>query len=168
MIELIYAADLNNGIGKDGILPWGHLKPDMKWFREKTVNKVVLMGRETWESLPCKLSERINVVMSTRDTFEIEPDAVIEGEADDIIEGLKATFPDQDIVIIGGANVYHQLWEYADRIHITTVQQAYECDRWFGLRAICQTQYRKIHDSSLPETNVSPGLLFESYERILH
>lgn len=169
MIELIYAADLNNGIGIDGTLPWGHLKPDMKWFREKTLGKVVLMGRQTWESLPSKLPQRINVVISNRDEFELEPDASICGDPEGIIDAIREAYPEQDIVIIGGGNIYHQFWEFAEIIHVTTVQDAYECDTWFGVRAILTAgSYRKIHESTVPETHVTPGLLFESFEKIIH
>ena len=71
-IHLIWAQDLNGGIGKKGKLPW-HISEDLKNFKKITLNSTVIMGRKTWDSLPFKpLPKRRNIVLSSSDISNIE------------------------------------------------------------------------------------------------
>ena len=65
MINCLVAVERNQGIGFEGQMPWPRLKGDMSWFREKTTDQIVIMGRKTWESIGGKnLPNRINIVIS--------------------------------------------------------------------------------------------------------
>lgn len=165
MIEMIYATSLNHAIGSQGGLPWGYIKSDMEWFRKHTHNKIVLMGRHTWDSIQKKLPDRINVVVSNND-FE-GPDHLISGQPEHIIATLNHLYPDKDIVIIGGATLYDQFTLLADRIHITTIQHEFNGDTFFDCRLLCQLAYRLVESKHLPETDASYGIIFETFEKII-
>ncbi|MDP7465479.1 MAG: dihydrofolate reductase, partial [Candidatus Marinimicrobia bacterium] len=71
-IHLIWAQDENGGIGKDGNLPW-HISEDLKNFKRLTSGFTILMGRNTWESLPVRpLPERRNIVLSSKEVPDVE------------------------------------------------------------------------------------------------
>lgn len=137
MISMIVAMDLRNGIGKDGLLPPWKSKDDMVWFREKTRNKAIILGRRTWESLPVQpLSERLNIVVSTQ---PIPPyhrwtnGLVWAASLDDAVAGTIGTRFADNIVIIGGATIYKQALEkdIIDIAWITVFKKVYDCDTYF-------------------------------------
>lgn len=127
-VNAILAMDLNKGIGYEGDMPWPHNKKDMRWFSDNTKGHVVVMGRKTWESLGCqKLPFRINVVVTNGD-IKGDPDIVINGNMDEILETLIAKYPALKIWVIGGANIYRQALPYCDKLYITMIKNAYKCD----------------------------------------
>ena len=127
-INAILAMDDNMGIGYDNGLPWPHSKKDMKWFRDCTSGHLVIMGRNTWESFGNKkLPNRINVVVTNREV-EGNPDAVMSGDLDGILEILGYKYPDLHIFVIGGANIYRQALPFCDKLYVTQIRGAYKCD----------------------------------------
>ena len=154
------------GLG-DG-LPWERIKSDMMWFRKHTEGKVIVMGRKTWDTLGSKLPNRINVVVSTSEELE-GPDMVLPCEDTyQFLETIKSAYPDKDIVIIGGRTLYIQFVYAADLIHITTIQVECTGDTVFNCRHLCQLTYDLIHQETLPETDTSPGVIFETFKKIVH
>lgn len=125
-INLIVARDIDNGIGLNNTLPWPHNKADMKWFQNNTKGDVVLMGRKTWESIGSKpLSDRFNYVITSGQYDEASGNFNSFSSA---IEQLTDQYPYNDIWIIGGASVYEQSIDVADKLYITTFDSSYECD----------------------------------------
>lgn len=112
MINMIWAQSKDGTIGKDGRIPWD-LPDDLKMFRRLTLNKTVVMGRGTWESLPVKpLPERNNVVLSASlDTV----DAEVYSSVQEVLDTYS------DFWVIGGAAIYPLFMPYADRLYVTTV-----------------------------------------------
>ena len=126
MIALIFAASKNNCIGKDGKLPW-HLPEDMKRFRDLTMGKTVLMGRKTWESLPEKfrpLPGRNNIVITRQANYNVPPGVHLHSS----IESALTVHADEDIIVIGGAEIYSQTINKADTLYVTHVDQVVEGD----------------------------------------
>ena len=125
MIRAILACDDDWGIGKDGDLPWPHNPADLKWFKEKTSGSVVVMGGETWRSLPRKpLPNRENVVITRRD--DIEADVVVDMKsALKILPQMNFT---NDIWIIGGAQIVKSLLPYIDEVWLSRISGTYNCD----------------------------------------
>jgi dihydrofolate reductase len=127
-VNAILAMDNNMGIGYENTLPWPHNKKDMKWFRDCTQGHVVVMGRKTWESFGNKkLPNRVNVVL-TNGEVEGNPDAVMSGDVDGILEILGYKYPDLHIFVIGGANIYRQALPFCDKLYITRIKGSYKCD----------------------------------------
>lgn len=126
MLSLIFAASKNNCIGNNGKLPW-HLPEDMKRFRQLTMGKTVLMGRKTWESLPIKfrpLPGRNNVVVTRQANYTVPAGVHLHSS----IESALAHHTDEDIVVIGGAEIYNQTINRADTLYVTHVDQIVEGD----------------------------------------
>ena len=128
-VKAILACDMNYGIGKNGDLPWPRSSRDMAWFRNNTIDGVVLMGRQTWLSIGSKpLPNRVNVVVSGR---QLEgPEYTTSGDMKMILDRLVNRYPEQDIWVIGGADVYEQALPYCDQLYLTRISRDYDCDRF--------------------------------------
>lgn len=129
-MNLIVAADKNWGIGKDNKLLVS-IPSDMKFFRQETMGKVVVMGRKTLESFPngLPLKNRTNVVLTSDKNYQVK-DAVIVHNIDEVLEELKK-YDDDEIYVIGGGKVYEELLPYCDVAHVTKIDFAFEADTHF-------------------------------------
>ena len=130
IMNLIVAADKNWGIGKDNKLLVS-IPSDMKFFRQETMGKVVVMGRKTLESFPngLPLKNRTNVVLTSDKNYQVK-DAVIVHSIDEVLEELKK-YDDNEIYVIGGGKVYEELLPYCDVAHVTKIDFAFEADTHF-------------------------------------
>ena len=119
-MNMIVAADKNWGIGKDGQL-LTHLSGDLKYFKERTMGKAVVMGRKTLESLPGgrPLPGRTNIVLTANPDYKKE-DCVIVHNKEELCEKC-AEFPADGVMIIGGATLYNELMEQCDSLFITKI-----------------------------------------------
>lgn len=129
MLTLIAALSRNHCIGKSGAIPW-RLPEDQKRFKELTLNHVVVMGRKTWESLPEKfrpLPGRTNVVLTRQADYAL-PEGVARFPS--LPEALTA-YPDQQIFVIGGTEIYAQALPLADRMELTHVDMDVKGDAFF-------------------------------------
>mgnify|MGYP002519572417 CR=1 FL=1 len=125
MVSIIVAVAQNGVIGDKNALLW-HISEDMRFFRRTTSGHPVIMGRKTYDSLGRPLPNRTNVVIS-RTTKEIEGCTVVGS-----LEEAIALFPkEEEIFIIGGAQIYALALEVADRLYLTRVFHSYEGDTSF-------------------------------------
>ncbi len=129
-MNIIAAADLNWGIGKDGDL-LDNIPEDMKFFREKTANSAVIMGKNTLLSFPSQkpLPKRLNIVLTRDKTFAPEG-VVVARSIDEAVEIAKKEYADDRIFFIGGEAVYREAVNYADTAFITKIDKEYEADRF--------------------------------------
>ncbi|TYQ15919.1 UNVERIFIED_CONTAM: dihydrofolate reductase [Acetivibrio alkalicellulosi] len=129
-MKAIVSVDLNWGIGCGGQL-LERISPDMKQFKQKTLNKVVVMGRETFESLPKMepLKERINIVLSKDNSFNNDKVVICRSLNQLFNELLK--YNTEDVFVIGGQSVYEQLLTYCTKVYITKIQKEYRADKYF-------------------------------------
>ena len=118
-MKLIAAVDKNWGIGKDNDLLF-HIKEDMRFFKEKTVGNVIIVGRKTLESFPASkpLPDRKNIVI-TRDTDYKCDDCIIVHSTDELFEVIKNY--KENVYVCGGAEIYSLLLPYCDTAYITKV-----------------------------------------------
>ncbi|GGX75839.1 dihydrofolate reductase [Saccharospirillum salsuginis] len=131
-IALIWAMAQNRVIGRDNKLPW-YLPNDLKYFKRVTTGKPVIMGRKTYESIGRPLPNRTNIVV-TRDTgFEAAgvkvvhslDEAIELSEADTVING------GEEVIVMGGAEIYAQALPRADRLYVTLVHAEVDGDAYF-------------------------------------
>lgn len=129
-MNLIVAVDKNWGIGHQNQLLVS-IPADMKFFRETTTGKVVVMGRKTLESFPQKqpLKNRTNIVLTTDKTYEVNG-AIVLHTIEEVLEELKK-YKQEDIYVIGGESIYQQLLPYCTKAHLTKIDHAYEADTYF-------------------------------------
>ncbi len=126
-MNLIAAADIGWGIGKNGDLLYS-IPEDMRFFREKTAGKTVIMGRATLESLPGgkPLPKRRNIILSK--TLSEVPGAEVCKTPEDILSLLSDT-PGEDVFVIGGESIYREMLPYCDTAYITRIEAKTEADR---------------------------------------
>lgn len=122
-MKLILACDPNGGIGYQNRLPWTNIQGDLPRFKRLTEGHPVIMGRNTWDSLPKKpLPKRINIVVTSR-PFEQEGVTCV----DSIIDHSDFYW------LIGGASLVEQCWPYINEVHLTKVYDHYTCDTFIDL-----------------------------------
>jgi dihydrofolate reductase len=129
-MKAIVAVDLNWGIGFKGNL-LQRIPDDMKFFKQMTLGKVVVMGRETFESLPGKepLKDRTNIVLSKDKKFT-NKNLIICRSLDELTQELKK-YNSGDIFVIGGESVYRQLLPYCTEAYVTKINKSYIADKYF-------------------------------------
>lgn len=143
---------MNWGIGLNGKL-LKRVPEDMKYFREMTNGKVVVMGRETFESLPGKqpLKGRSNIVLSSSKSFNDDL-LIICRSINELLLHLEPYNPD-DVYVIGGESVYAQLLPYCSEVYVTRFEKEFEADRHFpnldvidGWRLVSESKPHKYED----------------------
>ena len=129
-MNLIAAVDENWAIGNKNQLLVS-IPADMKFFRETTVNKVVVMGRKTLESFPGgqPLKKRTNIVLTRDKNYKVK-DAIVVNTIEALLEELKK-YDEDDIYVIGGDSIYRQMLPYCKLAHITKIHHTYEADTHF-------------------------------------
>jgi dihydrofolate reductase len=127
-MNLIAAVDEDWNIGRDNGLLF-RIPADMKYFREKTMGKVVVMGEATLRSLPGgkPLPGRTNIVLSDDPAFDVRGAAVVRSM--DALRREVGKYPPDDVFVIGGASVYNQLMDACGRAYITKVQAIVPADK---------------------------------------
>lgn len=159
MVSIIVAIAKNGIIGDKNSLLW-HISEDMRFFRETTSGHPVIMGRKTYDSLGRPLPKRTNVVIS-RTTKHIEGCTVVGS-----LEEAIALFPkEEEVFIIGGAQIYALAMEVADRLYLTRVEHDYQGDTSFPewdeskWKLLSRTPYERGEKYEYP-------FAFECYDRV--
>jgi dihydrofolate reductase len=148
-IVLVAAIGRNNVIGRNGQLPW-RLKSDLKHFRALTTNRPVVMGRKTFESMGKPLPDRTNIVL-TRNLGLIVPGGVLANSMD-----AAMGFARQDavrrgvdeIMVIGGGDIFERMLPKADRLELTHVHASPEGDAFFP--RLEPSDWREVKRQSYP------------------
>ncbi len=160
ILALVAACARSGVIGIDNKLPW-HLPEDMKFFRETTRGKPVIMGRKTWESLPDAfrpLPGRLNIVVSRNPDFHAEGGAVVGS----LPEAVAAAGNAEIACVIGGAEIYRQALPLADRLILTEIDRDYAGDAFFP--AFDRAEWQEVsRDARVSESGLP--FAFVTYER---
>ena len=142
-LSIIVAAADNGVIGHNNALPW-HLSEDLQHFKRLTLGKPILMGRKTFESIGRPLPGRTNIVISTNPDYQPDgvrvvgslPDALALAESIALIDGAE------ELMVIGGAQIYAEALPRAQRLYLTRVHAEVEGDAF--LPTIDWSQWREI------------------------
>ena len=137
IISLIVAMAHNRVIGKDNQMPW-HLPADLKHFKNKTLNKTIIMGRKTYESIGRPLPQRKNIVISSKENYTLEGCTTTTS----LENALELVKNDEEAMIIGGGNLYNQSIQYADKLYLTFIDLEVEGDTFFP-------DFEKLHLNEL-------------------
>lgn len=139
-ICLVVAAAENNVIGIDNKMPW-HLPKDLQYFKQVTMSKPIIMGRKTFDSIGRPLPGRENIVITRQQEWQHDGVHVVNniGAAIEFAEQLS---PHSDVMIIGGAEIYRQSLERADKIFLTRVYTELDGDAFFP--SLDAAQWREI------------------------
>jgi len=157
---MIVAASANNVIGANVGMPW-HLREDLRRFKEITMGKPMIMGRLTFESIGKALPGRRSIVITRQVDYQQQgievvttPDAALELAGDA-----------EEVMIIGGGEVYKQLLPMTDRIYLTRVHAEFDGDTFFP--EINEDEWRIVSSEPLPPNDERPfSISFQTLERI--
>ena len=129
-MNLIVAVDDNWAIGNKKQLLVS-IPADMKFFRETTIGKVVVMGRKTLETFPSgqPLKKRTNIVLTRDKNYKVK-DAIVVHTMEELLEELKK-YDEEEIYVIGGETIYRQMLPYCKLAHVTRIHHTYEADTYF-------------------------------------
>ena len=125
-ITMIAAVGKNLELGKNNDLIW-HFKEDMKFFRDQTMGKPMIMGIKTLESLPKLLPGRKHIVLTSRN-LELDPAILVVHSIDELLEKVS-DYP--EVMVIGGASIYKQMLEYSDKLILTEIDAEADADVYF-------------------------------------
>jgi len=164
IVALIVARAENGVIGAGGKLPW-HISEDLKFFKAQTVGKPVIMGRKTYASIGKPLPRRTNIVV-TRDLQWTAEGVVV---AHDMATALALGYEDalrtgaEEVMVIGGAEIYAQALAHAKRLYVTEVHRAYDGDTKLEMDLTGWEETRRApHKAAMPG---EPEFSFVTMER---
>lgn len=163
-IALIVAASQNNVIGLDNQLPW-HLPEDLQYFKAVTMGKPILMGRKTYDSIGRPLPGRTNIVL-TRDANWSAEGVVVVNDLDSATaasEKACAAAGVDELMIIGGEQIYRKFLPVADKLYLTKVEAVVEGDAYFP--AIDSDQWQQVAEK-IPEKVGNYSYRFVVLERM--
>lgn len=126
-ITIIAAVGRNRELGKNNDLIW-HIKEDMKFFKECTMNKKIIMGSKTFYSLPGLLPNRKHIVL-TRRNLDLSSEVLIIHNIEDLLTYLKEL--KEEVMVIGGAQIYKEMLPYTDTMILTEIEETTLADAYF-------------------------------------
>ncbi len=125
-LSIISAMDKNRLIGNNNALPW-HLPADLAFFKKTTLNKPILMGRKTFESIGRPLPGRRNIIITRNTEYQQQGCEIVVG----IDEALALVKDQPEVMLIGGASLYEQTIRRAHSLYITEIHSKFKGDAWF-------------------------------------
>ena len=161
-MNAIVAADKNWGIGyKNKLLI--SITSDMKFFRQTTMNHVVVMGRKTLESFPngLPLAKRTNIVLTRDQDYKVKGAILVHSE-EELLEELKK-YEEDDIFVIGGGSVYEMMLPYCNTVYVTKIDFAYQADTYFP--NLDEMPEWEMTEESEEQTCFDIEFAFTKYER---
>lgn len=161
---LIVAATRNRVIGRDNAMPW-HLPEDLRYFKARTLGKPVIMGRKTWESLGRPLPGRLNIVVSRQPGLQLDGAEVFADLTGAVERGRKWAEEQgvDEVMLIGGGQLYHQALAQASRVYLTRIELELEGDTWFPQLPF--DEWQRVDAQPQPEQDGRPAYTFEVWER---
>ena len=163
-LAMIAALADGNVIGLDNKMPW-HLPADLKHFKAMTLGKPIIMGRKTWDSLGRPLPGRLNLVISRQqglqldgaETFTSLDAALVRAEQWAREQGVE------ELMLIGGAQLYAQALSQAQRLYLTRIEASPEGDAFFP--AYDEAQWQRLDSQAHPAEGDAPAYRFETWRR---
>lgn len=128
IFSIICAIGENRAIGKNNQLLW-HIPEDFKYFKEKTSGHVIIMGQKTYESIGKPLPNRTTIVITNNQNFKA--DGVIAAYSIEEAMDAAKKLEKEEVFICGGGSIYAQMIKYADKLHLTIVEENFEADTFF-------------------------------------
>jgi len=146
ILSIIVAMANDRVIGLDNQMPW-HLPADLAWFKKNTLNKPIIMGRKTFESIGRPLPGRHNIIISQTPRSSNNP---LITWVSSLVAAIDLAKNSEEVFIIGGGNIYQQALPDVNRLYLTHIDTRLEGDTWFpdyGAIAHWQKIFAENHQS---------------------
>ncbi|WP_059170875.1 dihydrofolate reductase [Bacillus sp. FJAT-27445] len=127
MISFIWAMDRNRVIGKENKLPW-HIPEDLKFFKSSTMGHPIAMGRKTFVSIGRPLPGRENIIITRNKEYSNDGCTVLHS-IEEFVEYCREN--EEEYFVIGGAEIFKEMFPYADKLYITLIHVEFEGDTFF-------------------------------------
>ncbi|EOH87586.1 dihydrofolate reductase [Enterococcus villorum] len=151
MFISMWAQDRNGLIGKDGLLPW-RLPNDMRFFREHTMNKILVMGRKTYEGMgELSLPYRHIIVLTTQKDFKVEENAEVFHSIEELL--MYAKDVSEDIYVSGGSQIFQDLLPETGIIWRTLIDGEFEGDTYIGEIDFSDFELVEEHEGIINQEN---------------
>ena len=162
-MKLIVAVDKNWAIGYRNELLVS-IPADMRFFKDQTTGKVVVMGKNTLESFPGgkALKNRVNIVVALEKSYKA-PDAIVVNSIEDAI-AEASKYDTDDVYVIGGASIYKQMLQFCDTAYVTKIDHAYVADTYFP--NLDEDENWQMTEISEEQTYYDLEYRFTKYEKI--
>lgn len=162
MICGIVAIEQGQGIGFQNQMPWPRLTEDLRWFKENTVNNVIVMGSNTWKSIGRPLPDRINVVISS----QLQKKANLTySDPIEAINDLKERCKNKLIFIIGGQQLFEATKHIIEKFYVTEIHANYTCDKFFDLKFV-EENFPNIQTIiNIDKTESTPSYIIREYSK---
>ena len=139
MIKAIMAVDEKGGISRGKSMPWPKNSIDLKWFKENTINNIVVMGRKPWDDpfMATPLKSRINVLITNKNKELIEgADYYLSGNVNNEIQNIQSEYINKDIFIIGGSEIINLTFNLIEQFYLTRIYGNYNCEKFIDVSLI--------------------------------
>jgi dihydrofolate reductase len=163
-ICLIAAVASNGVIGRNNQLPW-HLPEDLKYFRATTWGKPIVMGRKTFDSLGRPLPGRTNIVVTRQAGLQLTGAQVVSGLDEALTRAVSQAELDgvDEVMVIGGEELYRQTLASADRLYLTRVELKPDGDAWFP--DFDESIWRLAEERAVPAGEGYPAHRYQVFDR---
>lgn len=158
MISLIVAHDKNRVIGHENQMPW-HLPEELKYFKKMTMGKPIIMGRKTFESIGRPLPGRRNIVITRNPEYKVEGVEVV----DSLEKALKLTKDAEEVMIIGGEQIFKLALPFTDRLYITYINHEFKGDTFFPEYDL--NEWKLVSQSEPQETEDGYTYTYQIFEK---
>ncbi len=160
MLSLIVATTKEGVIGKEGTLIW-RIPIDLKYFKEKTMGKKMIMGRKTFESLPGLLPGREHIVLTRKKDFEVPEGVKLIHDFKDVAQYISS---EEEVILIGGGEIYNHLMPLCKKLYITWVKKEFEGDTYFPVEEI--KNFTEVSRETVYDEVSGVELDFTVYEKV--
>ena len=153
MLKAIMAVDDKGGVSKSGSMPWPKNSGDLRWFKQNTINSIVIMGRLTWIDLmmPKPLKDRVNILVTNKSP-KLYPgaDKYISGDIISKVKEINKDYKSLTKWVIGGPNIVNQLFNLIEEFYLTRIYGNYNCDTKIDIKDIEKKMklYQKIENDN--------------------
>lgn len=160
MISLMVAHDPNRVIGLNNDLPW-HIPEDLQYFKKTTMGKAMVMGRKTYESIGRPLPGRLSIVVTRDHAYEAVDGVIVVHDLQIAIERAKEYA--EEVMIIGGAEIFELTIDFADRLYITEIHEQFVGDTFFPSYA---EGWSKVSETDTMKSKTGTTFSYYVYDKI--
>lgn len=154
MISFVWAQDEKGLIGKNGTLPW-HLPNDLKFFKEVTLHHTIVMGRKTFDGMEKRLlPNRRTIVLTTDPSYDAN------GAEVKTVEEVLALAKEQEVYVIGGAQIFEVFMPYVDKLYQTVIHDTFDGDAYMPPFDVSPFTLKEQIEGIVDEKNVYPHTFY--------